>query len=307
MKTDITGLKKLYTSGDMIRCTLSVTGKERIISSDIKLVQKDYKRVQEGYHSNGLPGHRLSNGDYTVLTGLINDVSITGPFKGELRFKIPDDATNTSEKFNYQYDSRSWTCLGIRIIIRYMKDGQEDGLDHFYSFKNKRFVPASGPVYHQDNTEIPNPKFAMLYRVSTSTFLPGETVDIDLVYIPRTRAKVHSLSVKFVCTGYDDFKMKSKKRSSFIKALVNKNMTPGEEYEYMKSAIDRGMGNKFSLKLPENLHEDTRGGTVIETKIKTYRFSPSKLDFDDFEDFCDSVNDVFFKSWGGMKKITSFQ
>jgi len=312
MKATITGLKKEYTSGDNITCSLTVEGNERIISSDINLVQVDTQRVSNGQvcDVNGMwhPAYKMSDGEYTILSGLLNNVIVTGKFRGELRFKIPDDATNTSERIGRQFSDYKSTGFGIRVLIKFVdKKGREDELNYVNYFQNKRFVPESGPAYHQDNMNIENPKFSMLYRTSTSTFLPGETVHIDLVYIPKTKKKVHSLSVKFVSHGRYNMKVKSKKYGYSVKSLVNKNMSNEEEYEYMKSMIDRGLGNRFTLKVPDNLHEDTRSGMVLLTNIKMFRISPSKLDFFDFEEFCNSVKRMFFCGYGGKKYVSSFQ
>jgi len=287
MKTVLTGLKKQYTSGDTVRCHLKVTGGERVISSDIKLVQSDRERIRgpDVRYPDGSygPGHMLSKPDYTILSEPVNNVNISGPFGGEIMFKIPDDATNTSEKYG-DFPLYGQTAIGIRVFIKYVtRKGREIDLDDFYHLNNKRFVTVSNPVYKLVNEDVKNSRFSMLYRVSRSTFLPGESVDIDVVYIPKTRATVKSLSVYFVSRGQYTLKVKSKKFGFFLKSLKNKNMSKEEEYEYMKNAIDMGLGNKFTLKLPKNLHEDTRKSTVLMTNIKT-----------------------FFDDWGDMKNITTF-
>ena len=307
MKTEIAGLNKMYTSGDVIKCSLRVTGNERIISSDINLVQKDWTRVQQiDGNTSYVPDTK-----YTVLSSLLQDVYITGSFRGEIRFKIPDDATNTSQKYNKKYYGYSETTLGIRVIIKYMtKFGEGVVLDHFYSFENKRRFIVSKPKYclvDKINPDCPinDTRFSMMYRVGTSSFIPGETVDFDVVYIPKTKAKVSSLSVKFQGWGVYNLKVKSNRGDTT--ALENKNMTKEEEYEYMKNAIDCGLGNKFSLKLPQNLHEDTRDYTVISIDMKICQFKPRELDFSKFDMFCFSVERVFFGKWGGSTSIKSLQ
>lgn len=198
------------------------------------------------------------------------------------------------------------------MVTRYITKKGEATLDNFYGFENKRLIPVSGPKYcffngkasEEGILDKPN-DFSMMYRLKTCTFCPGETVDVDLVFIPKTKYRVTSLRVAIESGGLYNLKVKSKKKGHSLKSLVNKNMTEEQEFQYMKDAIDNGLGYKFALKLPENLHEDVRQNLQIWTSIRTYMFVPSRISFFSAEAFFYSLFEVFGGGCGDVRNISS--
>lgn len=276
MQIYISGLKKVYTSGDIVKCKIDISrglflkDKSEICSIDISLAKRIRKDVNTGtypgtgYNSDG-SSYSYTYHTYDTTydhTVLCKDLT-TG--MGELgkneynktpRFEIPIDTANSSI-VSYLPDPTSGTLLGqikretsygVLVKVKMLKNGKEKELVEFSKFENKMVIPESKPKYvHKFFSD-----FSLMYKSNTSTFSPGEDVDLKVVVINKTKS-INSLKTSITGGLGNDF-IVSEKKSFFLKTLPFKmNMSQEEEYSYMKKHFYSKCMN-FKFYLPSTLY-----------------------------------------------------
>ena len=260
----------MYTSGNTVRCNIDISrglvfkDKSEVTSIDISLSKRIIKKVNNGTHLGMGTDANGNSYSYTYHTydTTSNDTIVcrgvsTGMGVKTHIFQIPVDTSNSSS-VTYLPDPTSGTLLGqinldisygVLVKVKMLKDGEEKELVEFGQFVNKMVTPGSKPIYvHKFFSD-----FSLMYKSNTSTFSPGEVVNLNVVVMNKTKKSMTSLKTSITGGLGNDFRVSSKKLF-FLKTLpFRMNMSQEEEFSYMKNHF-HSKCMKYNFKLPETLY-----------------------------------------------------
>ena len=234
------------------------------MSSDVSLVKKfTYQRQTGGYYYTGVNGMNVYNPTYDtrydkqVLSR--SNVNITGGNSYNVQFTIPRDATNSSYTPASSITNYS-KIVSYGVLVKLVvstRSGTSKEVNEFKTFENKALLMGSTPKYFYKNDS----KFSMLIKSNTSAFMAGEKVVLKVLFMRKCSKMVTSLSV-------DTPHFKKYSRIGLFVNILPKNLSGQDDYQYMKNALDRGMGNKFTFTLPSDLDGESNRRIGMDCVLK---------------------------------------
>jgi len=303
MKISISGLKKVYTSGDFVDCHVDILRKNslfksdnsEIISIDISLTKRLQTDTRTGYGTGTATGLDGSTYTYTypVYKYDYNDIVVCRDMNGtreldkheyrkNLKFKIPVDASNSSFLVSESGDYQKHTKYGVLVKVKVLQNGKENELENFSMFDNRVIIPDHDcvPMYFESNSD-----FSILFKSNTSTYTPGQVLILKAVVMNKGVTSFSSLKMSFKTETYGRVQSQrilgatneksTKMLKRMFKVVPRKSfVSVQQEYDYMKHHLDlNSKCMKFVFKLPENLcGEVDRKIFIISTIRSTYGF-----------------------------------
>jgi len=305
MKISISGLKKVYTSGDFVDCHVDILRKNslfksdnsEIISIDISLTKRLQTDTRTGYGTGY--GTRLDGStydySYPIYKEDYNDIVLCRDMNGtraldkheyrkNLKFKIPVDASNSSFLVSESGDYKKHTKYGVLVKVKVLQNGEENEVENFSMFDNRVIIPDHDcvpiPMYFESTTD-----FSILFKSNTSTYTPGQVVILKAVVMNKGVTSFSSLKMSFKTETYGRVQSQrilgatneksTKMLKRMFKVVPRKSfVSVQQEYDYMKYHLDlNSKCMKFVFKLPENIcGEVDRKIFIDSTIISNYGF-----------------------------------
>lgn len=301
MKISISGLKKVYTSGDFVDCHVDILRKNslfksdnsEIISIDISLTKRLQTDTRTGY---GIGTATDMNGNtytytYPIYKYDYNDIVVCRDMNGtraldkheyrkNLKFKIPDDASNSSSLISESGDYQKHTKYGVLVKVKVLQNGEENELEKFSLFDNRMIIPdhdCDDCVYFESTSDL-----SILLKSNTSTYTPGQVLILKAVVMNKGVTSFSSLKMSFKTETYGRVQSQRilaetnnmSKRMSFKVVPRKSFVSVQQEHDYLKHHLDlNSKCMKFVFKLSENMCGEVDRKIFIDSTIRsTYGF-----------------------------------
>lgn len=250
MSISIDGLKDSYMSGDMVCCSvkLSISGATRCfvtkpIVCNVYLIKRTIFTLHYGTSTFRPSICNKMVRDLVISGSDIND-SIKG---GEVKLRIPPDSQSSSIA---SVGSGSTRRIIYGILAK-VNTSYNTVIEHFRDFYMDFHAPSEIPMYFSHvlrGDGSSDKRISLMYDVNTSSFTPGEMVNLKVCLVNKTSFRITSIKV-LISHIKSDINVACKKYSINLcpyDALLNDS----EEYVLMRNKLcDKNNINSFSLRM----------------------------------------------------------
>ena len=254
MSISIYGLNNSYMSGDMVCCSvkLSLSGTMKCFVSTpilckVSLIKRTVFTSHSGtsvYTKTFLP----SNCNKFVRDVVISELEINDVVKGkEVKFRIPPDSQSSSIK-NVGSGSTRRIIYGILAKV----NTSDTVIEKFTEFYNDFPLPIGIPMYfssvlREDGSH--DKRISLMYDSNTSSFTPGELVNLNVSVINKTSFRITSIKVS-ISHVKSDINVSCKKYTINV-VPYDPLHNDSEEYQQMRSSLCGYSKNRnsFTLKM----------------------------------------------------------
>jgi len=262
MSISIDGVNNSYVSGDMVCCNVRLNIPSRMgcfvnksMECKIYLIKRTIITSHSGtsvYKKNSIPKSCNKFVRDVIISSLTID-DICKNKSNDVKFRIPTDSQSSSI-VNMGGESTRRILYGILAKVN---NSNNMVIEKFQEFHNDFPLPFGTPMYFssvlRDDNHL-DKRISLMYDSNTSSFTPGEIVELNVSIVNKTSFRI--TSVKVSISHVDSNVSVSCKKYAINTVPYDPLIANYEEYSTMRNDYSSNLFSMKMCKSPNNVKGD---------------------------------------------------